>query len=321
LANVKPADVKMEAYSFPDGTGSVGLPDGWKTSAPTCIHGVPIQGPDGQRVTIGKNFNVCTPDSFAVQTQLQLIARAKQMGLRPPPPLKIFVAPYSGPVDALKNVFPQLNQMSRLAGGPGVALDKIMESKAIKPNISNGQAAVVYYAFTRITPGQAAPCRALARMETYQVGGPRSGTWAIYWTELSAPDATFDKDLPVMLAIVFSLKEDPRAIQTAVNQAIAADNRFTDAVLRANAQRQRAFDDYLKDVQHNQLIRNRSVDDFDEVIRGVRTVKDTQTDERRSVDLGNVHGIVDELNKGNPGRYVQIPLRDESDPLPNHKTP
>jgi hypothetical protein len=58
LANIKLADAKMEAYDFPDGTGSVGLPEGWKINVPTCIHGVPIQGPADQRVMIGKNFKV-----------------------------------------------------------------------------------------------------------------------------------------------------------------------------------------------------------------------------------------------------------------------
>jgi hypothetical protein len=66
----------------------------------------------------------------------------------------------------------------------------------------------------------------------------------------------------------------------------------------------------------NSVIRSRSNDDFDEVIRGFRTVEDTNTGEKRSVDLGNVDQIVDNLNYYDPGRYKQIPLRDEADPLP-----
>ena len=48
-----------------------------------------------------------------------------------------------------------------------------------------------------------------------------------------------------------------------------------------------------------------------------RTVEDTRTGERTSVDLGNVNEIVDKLNEHNPDRYIQIPLRDELHPLPN----
>ena len=46
-------------------------------------------------------------------------------------------------------------------------------------------------------------------------------------------------------------------------------------------------------------------------IRGQRTVMDTTTGEKQSVDLGNVDGIVNKLNVFQPGRYQQIPLRDE----------
>jgi hypothetical protein len=56
------------------------------------------------------------------------------------------------------------------------------------------------------------------------------------------------------------------------------------------------------------------------VIRGVRTVEDTQTGYRTSVDLGNVDQIVDKLNEHDPGRYIQIPLRDEWAPLPEQQT-
>ena len=85
---------------------------------------------------------------------------------------------------------------------------------------------------------------------------------------------------------------------------------------QAHATQQAAFDDYFKSIQRNSLIRDRSATDFDEVIRGVRTVQDTRTGERTSVDLGNVNEIVDKLNEHDPGRYVQIPLRDELFPLP-----
>jgi hypothetical protein len=46
-------------------------------------------------------------------------------------------------------------------------------------------------------------------------------------------------------------------------------------------------------------------------MRGYRTVEDSQTGERRSVDYLNLDEIVDDLNKGDPDRYRQIPLGDE----------
>jgi len=81
-------------------------------------------------------------------------------------------------------------------------------------------------------------------------------------------------------------------------------------------ERNDSFDRYLASTQRNSIIRERSSADFDEVIRGYRNVEDTATGERTSVDLGNVDSIVDKLNEGDPGRYKQIPLRDDVAPLP-----
>ena len=64
-----------------------------------------------------------------------------------------------------------------------------------------------------------------------------------------------------------------------------------------------------------QLAQDRRNDNYSELMRGYRTVEDSQTGERRSVDYLNVDKIVDDLNKGEPDRYRQIPLRDELHPV------
>jgi hypothetical protein len=60
------ASMPTHEYRFPDGTGSIQLPEGWKTSAQTTIHGVRIEGPAEQIVSLGVNFKINTPDSFIV---------------------------------------------------------------------------------------------------------------------------------------------------------------------------------------------------------------------------------------------------------------
>ena len=306
--------VPMHEYVFPDGTGSIQLPEGWKTSAQTTIHGVRVQGPAEQTVSLGVNFTVNTPDSFIVKNQMQMAAQARQMGLPPPTPIEMFVAPYTEPVTALKNLIPQLSQWSQRHSGPGINLDKILEPpKPAQAGFANGRAANIYYAFTKTTGGKPVRFRARGNYETWMLG---QGAWYLYVSEASAPDASFDTDWPVMLAIATSLKTDPQAVQRATSRAIDAQNQNFRAMQQAHATQQAAFDDYFKSVQRNSVIRERSAIDFDEVIRGVRTVEDTRTGYRTSVDLGNVDQIVDKLNEHDPGRYVQIPLRDETAPLP-----
>jgi len=52
---------------------------------------------------------------------------------------------------------------------------------------------------------------------------------------------------------------------------------------------------------------------------GLRTVQDTRTGEQTQVYLPDVHNIVDAMNAQDPGRYKEIPLRDESHPLAGHE--
>ena len=308
------AGVPMHEYDFPDGTGSIQLPEGWKTSAQTTIHGVRVEGPAGQTVSLGVNFTINTPDSFIVRNQIQMAAQARQMGFPPPKPIEMLVAPYTEPVTALKNLIPQLSQWSQRRGGPGITLDKILEPpKPAKAVFANGRAATIYFAFTKTTGGTPAPYRARGQYESWMLG---EGAWYLYVSEAAGPDATFDKDWPVMLAIATSLKTAPQAVQRATSRAIDAQNANFRAMQQAHATQQAAFDDCFKSMQRNSIIRERSAIDFDEVIRGERTVEDTQTGYRTSVDLGNVDQIVDKLNEHDPGRYIQIPLRDEVAPLP-----
>jgi hypothetical protein len=209
--------------------------------------------------------------------------------------------------------------MSQRRGGPTVKLDKILEEpKPAQAGFPNGQASTVYFAVTRTTGGVPTRYRARAQIETWVVG---QGAWSMYFSELAAPDTSFDKDWPMMFAIAQSLKTDPQAVQRATGRAIQAQNQNFQAMQKAHATQVAAFDDYMKSQQRNSLIRDRSAADFDEVIRGQRTVQDTRTGERTSVNLGNVNEIVDKLNEHDPDRYIQIPLRDEFYPLPNRSNP
>ena len=60
---------------------------------------------------------------------------------------------------------------------------------------------------------------------------------------------------------------------------------------------------------------NQACADQDEVIRGYRKVSDTQTGDEADVNLADSTAIVNALNENDPGRYAEIPLRDEVEPL------
>ena len=202
--------------------------------------------------------------------------------------------------------------MSQSRGGPSIVLDQILETETVPAQLPGGQAQRIYFSSDHSQNGQTVHRRAWAQMECYPVG---SGTWGIYCSEVSSPDASFDRDLPTMVAIAKSWKLNDSVVQQHTQQNIAAQNQAFAAFEQSMREKQDAFDSYLKSVQHNELIQERSNANFDEVIRGYRTVYDTETGQRTSADLGNVNEIVNSLNEYDPGRYVQIPLRDEEFPL------
>ncbi|MGA2443639.1 MAG: hypothetical protein ABSH08_22015, partial [Tepidisphaeraceae bacterium] len=308
LTAALPLDLQMQTQSFGDGAGTISIPPKWKITSASNIGSVFVEGPAQQAVSLGLGMEVLTPDSMGASVQNQLAASGQLT-----PVMRILVAPFTGPTEALKNLTPQLSEMSQARGGPAIRLDQILQADPVQPQFPSGQAARIYYKTTQSLNGQSTVFRAWVQLECYPVG---NGMWGIYACTVSGPDSTFDANLPIMLDIAKSWKLNDAVVAQHSQQNIAASNARFQAFEQSQKEKQDAFDDYLASIQHNELIRERSNADFDEVIIGYRTVYDTETGEHRSVDLGNVDGIVNALNQGNPGRYVQIPLRDEEFPLP-----
>ena len=136
LTAALPLDLKMREQSIGDGAGTISVPADWKISNSSNIGSVVIQGPAKQIVSLGIGMEVVTPDSMGAATQRQL-ANMGQLT----PATRMLVAPLTGPVDALKNLMPQLSDMSQSRGGPSISLDKVIQSDAVTAQLPGGQAA------------------------------------------------------------------------------------------------------------------------------------------------------------------------------------
>jgi hypothetical protein len=308
LTAALPLNLQMQTQSFGDGVGTIGVPPNWRIVNCNNIGSVFIQGPRGQAVSLGLGMEVLTPDSMGASIQNQLAASGQ---LRPT--MRMLVAPFTGPVEALQNLTPQLSEMSQSLGGPAFRLDQIIQSTSVPSQFPNGRAARMYYRSTQYRNGQTTRLRTWMQMECYFVG---TGTWGVYACSVGGPDSTFDTDLAIMLDVAKSWKLNDAVVAQHSRQDIAASNARFQAFERAEKEKQDAFDDYMATIQRDELIRDRCNADFDEVIIGYRTVYDTETGEKTSVNLGDVDGIVNALNEHDPGRYIEIPLRDEEFPLP-----
>jgi hypothetical protein len=300
------AHVPLHTYSFPDGTGSIGLAEGWTTDAPSAANTVLLHGPSEARVSMGALYTVQVPRSTLPHVPNGLVAA------------------YGKPIDVFAALVPQFSQMSVKQGGPAVAIDHLTKVA----DQSEGQMQVLHFGVTETTQGGGS--KHFLGMAWVGVHPLPPSLFTVLVTQLRAPDATFERDKPVMFQMVNSLKSNDAAIQAKSSRELAAQRqRFEAQQARMRAQQaandaqHKQYWQHQKDMEASHKAASdaqrdtaRRNDNFDEYIRGVRTVEDTQTGVKTSVDLGNVDKVVEDLNVADPGRYKEIPLRDEAHPLP-----
>jgi hypothetical protein len=342
-------NIPLKEYDYPDGTGSLGLADGWTTQGQSVAAGCQITGPASQMIVLHNRVNFSPPDSLSAKQRQRYDDQAANAvktnaiyRLKPLPPM--LIAPYTDPVTALPAVLEQFSKASEFNHGPTTTLDKIISSRALPCSVQNSKRALITFAFTKTLDGKSTAYREQIDVIAFDFTG--TWTWAAQYN-VSAPDATFDHDLPIMLAMVKSEKGNAARIQQVV-QAIGQQNLQAGQQVLADGakQRQDSFEQFQKDQQsrqnihdaqqqqtqagydaHNQqfndyeLQRSRHSADFDESVLGTRTIYDTVTGQSGYANLTDVNGVVDSLNQAalDPNRFVQIPLRDQLYPLPQGK--
>lgn len=348
--------VSLTEYDYADGTGSVGLVSGWTTQSQSALDPTAIVGPADQAVILHNSVNVATPDSMAVKQRQRLLdmqaqnaANFAQRGYQLPTPKPLpplMVAPFTDPVTAVQNMIPQFSKRSEFNNGPSFALDRIISSQDLPCALPNGKRALISYAFTKTLNGQSTAYRTQIVLVTAPLQGTDAWMWFARYS-IQAPDATFDHDLPIMMAIVNSEKVDQNRATQVANARNQQMQQMGQQMAAAAAQRQQAsFEQFQHDQQtrfdiheqqmaqtqagydaHNQqfrddqLQRSRNAADFNESIIGTRTIYDTVTGQSGYANLTDVNGVVDSLNQAalDPNRFVQIPLRDQLYPLPPGK--
>jgi hypothetical protein len=348
------SNVALTEYDFPDGTGSIGIAAGWTIKAQSEVSPGAIIGPAGQAIFLDNSVNVQTPDSPAVANQQRIAAQWAQMdansearGLQPIPhkPLPpLMVAPFTDPATAVQNMMPSFSARSVFNNGPSLTFGRIISSQDTASPLPNSKRAQIIYSYTQTNNGQSTPYRAQIVLVVAPIQNSTT-TW-MWFTPYAAnaPDATFDQDLPVMMAMVNSNKinqakaiavgqANNQALYQAGQQMIAANNAQAQAINnmykqdaetqqnihdQQQAQVQAGYDAHNQQFAADQLQRSRSAADFDESILGTRTIYDTVTGQSGYANLTDVSGVVDSLNQAalDPNRFVQIPLRDQLYPLP-----
>jgi hypothetical protein len=257
----------------------------------------------------------------------------------------MLVAPPADPIDAVQVLLPQFSKRSAFFSGPTITFGKFISAKEVPSNVPNTKFAIADYTISQTLNGQSASLRVQAELSTCPLGKTAWMYLAHY--SIQAPEATFEHDRPIMMAIVKSEKVDAAKMgevslqrnqqqYQAGQQILAAQQKQAQAIndmYKQNAQTQQrihaaqqqqtqaGYDAHNAQFRDDQLQRSRHAADFNESIIGTRTIYDTVTGESGYANLTDVNSAVDSLNKAalDPNRFVQIPLRDELYPLPPGK--
>ncbi len=351
-----PATLKMTSHNFPDGSGSIDLPERWTTSNDTAAFGIVVNGPEGQCVIFNLFAQINTPDCRLVQLARKNYAMALQMYHnqeriyqqqlefhRQHPNVLVMPAPKappepdanpnvqfhgltfcpmcSGAEEVVKNLFP-INEANQKRDGKGYsAVEKVLQISPGAPNplMPGSASGLVYMVVSDHNGDKVQTMRVLRWISTCPI--EKGEAWQLGTTLMRAPDATFDRELPVMNAVLNSVKLDMNVVSKRmaergeqVRQAIADNTRI---MLERHHEFQKLqadrFNHFESQIAAQQKAMHDSTSDFIEYISGVRRVMDSETGKPVDVELSNADHIVEEMNKNSndPTRFKQMPLRND----------
>jgi hypothetical protein len=291
----------------------------------------------------------------------QRVQTARQLGLQPPPPPMPPVRPAPPPVrpapppvrpapdmtaepdpekqfpnlifcqycktpdEVMKYLMPILEARTRKAGRPVTTVDKVLNTVPAvgNPGIPGAQAAIYDLLVSDTDGDKIVHRRVMRKVECWPIKDGKDN-WTASFSGMSAPEATFERDLPVMQAIVRSAHLD----EAWVMKKMQADHEAAMAQIKewgersqqqiiANGEQFRAnqaawFNRTQAQVQARRDAMTNSTKDYIELIRGYRDVYDTRTGNWSTVNI-HAQDVVGALNTSlnDPNRYQIVPLRNQ----------
>jgi hypothetical protein len=260
---------------FPDGSGSMKIPDGWViTFAQKGM--ASAEGPHG---VIERG----------IWTPVYTRAAAAQMpgigGMPMPGP----VFDPIDPVTALQEHTAYLNMANQQRGIPTRRILRLVEAAPAPPVPGYSQAAYIDYEYEM--SGRRYRCIQYVMLGNVSV----AGSWILYTTYVASPSETFSQNLPILLQIWGSSRTAQHVLQERIENAMQSLREAGEIYRQATGGQDRA--------------QQRMHDKWIEVIRGTRILEDSLTGDRRSVNLAWSKDIVRKLNDFEGyDRYREIPL-------------
>ena len=299
---------------------------------------VGITGPANQVIILHNSVMVNTPNSPMVATRRRMDLQAADMQARMPnyhpkqfPPL------YGGGIHRSQDghrasFIPQFNARSQFNHGPAIELDRIISCEDLPhPMMPDVKAAAVTYTYHSTQNGTTRLLRTEVRFSMGKIAN--GDNWQLFvGRSFTAPDESFDKELPIMRAIGATEKVDvdrlmqvgqeenrqlqqmgqvmidtQRKIQQSQYEMFKEDNdtRYRIGQEQHDAQME-GYAQHNRQWQMDEWQKSRNAADYVETIRGTRTVYDTVTGASGYANLTDVNGVVNALNEAGVARSQSL---------------
>jgi len=206
----------LHPTAFPDGSGSIGLPDGWRITR-AYSGGVVANGPRGESVVLGRYIPIIDTSSPQARQRVALMTRG---GSRPLPGSYVAYPSGGDPVTAFEAVANNL----RYQAGKGPAS---FTGKSRQPQ----QGGVVVRG--TIHTGTEEDRDSIVSIGATQ---PRMGTWGMLITQISVPMSMSAQEMPTLIAISRTYRANTQRIAQETQATIGHIHAIgAVATARANA--------------------------------------------------------------------------------------
>jgi hypothetical protein len=288
------AAAHLSEVTFPDNSGSIGLPSGWNLAS-ARMGAMEADGPNGEKLIFGVYIPVMDPNN----PQARAMMNMETQGGRVPLPGLYVAIPYgTDPGRALTMMAAQLAQKQRRPA-PTITISKITDGQAQRPAIAK-----IIQADVDAHDGKGLMALSVQLVILPPFGA--AGNWGMSVYQASVPKPLFEQEAPTLLAIAKSYKVNSHVVQGEVQQQIALSNEYTKAVLARARSSQAAFDQKLAHDRANADARDKSFQAFDNVLLDQSVVQDTYRNARGTIS----NDYADALVKSNPDRFQYVPTQD-----------
>ena len=284
----------LQFAPFPDGTGSVGLPAGWRIVE--AAHGGAIaRGPRNEQVVLSRTFDAVDPRYPAAQQML------RTMGM----PGSIVAIQYV--MDPTQSYLSAVKQMAQKQHRepPAINITGVEQQKG-----PDGFPFAVLNGDVDLHDGLGV--RDITVHE-YVMGKPdQQGNWGLVVFAFIVPRGEMPKYQATMKAIRYSFRQNGKAMQGQDQAALARQKAAFDASQQLNQARNQAFDAHMKSLDQASADRAAAGDAqgkrnqaFDNYLLDRTAITDTRTGEQGTVS----NAYANSLMRADPN-FQEVPTED-----------